>query len=642
MIKKIITLCGLLFLNTITNAQVYKIYDLQVLNTSILGVATGTSLVTTGDITGNRLFSTVSIGTPPFSVISTTNVPNLNASFLNGATFSSPGAIGNTTPNSGAFTNLTATVPIPITSGGTGNTTGTATINANLTGVITSVGNVTNTGSQTGTGNIFAMSISPTFTGIPAAPTASLGTNTTQLATTAFTTNIFGAAPAITQVSTGQVYQNLGARINRINDREFVGSATINDGLIWGISQGNQDYVSQNIPTTGSTSLSQLASLSSIGGVGGIFGTRSSDGVGVGTQSSAIMGVGINNYTTTPVITNSGYFEAQRKANAGITPSVNIQIANQGAFVDFNPYSSLVTPSSGSTFGVLVGSGAGRSGVNTASAAITIGNNGSDFNRGLVFQNGSLSSGEAISMYGGNYIRWYTTGGQPSNFILNEDNTTKQAGLYFNPSGNTVLGSAPSANSGANSTGSLTVNTITNAVNQIGISGAILGAVPIIAAQGTNANIGITIDSKGSSGVVIKGNTTGDPVPAGYYGEFPTPTNLSTVSLTNGVAANVSSVALGSGVWDVSCVVRFNPGVTTKTDVITVGVSTTSATFGAFGSFTQNVSGYAAGLAAKANMASPTDRLSLASPTTAYCVTSANFSISTMTADGSMRAMRAN
>lgn len=62
----------------------------------------------------------------------------------------------------------------------------TVTTNANLTGPITSSGNATAIASQTGTGATFAMSVGPTFTGVPAAPTAAADTNTTQLATTAF------------------------------------------------------------------------------------------------------------------------------------------------------------------------------------------------------------------------------------------------------------------------------------------------------------------------------------------------------------------------------------------------------------------------------------------------------------------------
>ena len=56
---------------------------------------------------------------------------------------------------------LTLTTPLAVTQGGTGATT------------------------STGTGST-VLSASPTFTGTPAAPTASYGTNTTQLATTAF------------------------------------------------------------------------------------------------------------------------------------------------------------------------------------------------------------------------------------------------------------------------------------------------------------------------------------------------------------------------------------------------------------------------------------------------------------------------
>jgi hypothetical protein len=52
--------------------------------------------------------SSVATGTAPFTVASTTNVPNLNASSLNGATFASPGAIGGTSPSTGAFTTLSA------------------------------------------------------------------------------------------------------------------------------------------------------------------------------------------------------------------------------------------------------------------------------------------------------------------------------------------------------------------------------------------------------------------------------------------------------------------------------------------------------------------------------------------------------
>lgn len=69
--------------------------------TGTVGVA---ALSASGVIT-----STVSTGTAPFTVASTTAVTNLNASLLVGNTWVSPGAIGSTTPSTGAFTTLSST-----------------------------------------------------------------------------------------------------------------------------------------------------------------------------------------------------------------------------------------------------------------------------------------------------------------------------------------------------------------------------------------------------------------------------------------------------------------------------------------------------------------------------------------------------
>jgi hypothetical protein len=56
-----------------------------------------------------QITSTIATGTAPFVVSSTTNVANLNASSLNGATFASPGAIGGTTAGTILGTTIKAT-----------------------------------------------------------------------------------------------------------------------------------------------------------------------------------------------------------------------------------------------------------------------------------------------------------------------------------------------------------------------------------------------------------------------------------------------------------------------------------------------------------------------------------------------------
>jgi hypothetical protein len=77
------------------------------------GALTGITTASMSD----QLTSTLATGTAPFAVASTTNVANLNASSLNGATFASPGAIGGTTSNTGAFTAMIAKGSPPTLSG---------------------------------------------------------------------------------------------------------------------------------------------------------------------------------------------------------------------------------------------------------------------------------------------------------------------------------------------------------------------------------------------------------------------------------------------------------------------------------------------------------------------------------------------
>jgi len=74
------------------------------------GLQSFDTLTATGQIS-----STLATGTAPLVVASTTVVANLNASLLGGATFAAPGSIGGTTPGSGSFTTISATGAITST-----------------------------------------------------------------------------------------------------------------------------------------------------------------------------------------------------------------------------------------------------------------------------------------------------------------------------------------------------------------------------------------------------------------------------------------------------------------------------------------------------------------------------------------------
>lgn len=113
----------------------------------------------------------------------------------------------------------------------------------------------------------------------------------------------------------------------------------------------------------------------------------------------------------------------------------------------------------------------------------------------------------------------------------------------------------------------------------------------------------------------------------------------SAVSLTTATAANVTSISLPAGDWDVSGVVDFHPGSTTTTTYLQGGISSTSATLGAQDSFFSDTHAIATTSIDAAKVV-PTVRLSLSTTTTVYLVAKAGFATSTLTAYGTIRASR--
>lgn len=120
---------------TISDVSGTLVFTSPALNTITFG--SGGATLSSGNYIAARFQSSVATGTAPFIVTSTTNVPNLNASSLNGATFAAPGAIGGTTPNTGRFTTLTETAiwitnAVPTISSGFGTTPSVTTNNGSI------------------------------------------------------------------------------------------------------------------------------------------------------------------------------------------------------------------------------------------------------------------------------------------------------------------------------------------------------------------------------------------------------------------------------------------------------------------------------------------------------------------------------
>ena len=151
-------------------------------------------------------------------------------------------------------------------------------------------------------------------------------------------------------------------------------------------------------------------------------------------------------------------------------------------------------------------------------------------------------------------------------------------------------------------------------------------------------NQGLTVNSV----LGIGGTILADNAQAGALGEFVQGQLLaaSPISLTSGTTANIVSISLTAGDWDISGIVDFLPAATTSITQFTAGISTTSATFGLQDTYCQISQ---AALVQGANMSSfdtPTIRISTASAITVYLVSRSVFTASTLTSYGTIRARR--
>jgi hypothetical protein len=183
------------------------------------------------------------------------------------------------------------------------------------------------------------------------------------------------------------------------------------------------------------------------------------------------------------------------------------------------------------------------------------------------------------------------------------------------------------------------------AVNAATLAGATFASPPV-AGYGSATPEPVAATTISATGLIspastigIKGTATNDSAQVGSLGEFPTPTNLTGVSLTVFVVANTSSVSLTAGNWIMQCGTAFAPTGSTVVQSLTVGISPTSATLGSAGTFTTAPGNPTAG-SGNPVIWSPLVDIKLASTTTEFCVASSNFSASTMTAGGFIRAWR--
>lgn len=156
-----------------------------------------------------------------------------------------------------------------------------------------------------------------------------------------------------------------------------------------------------------------------------------------------------------------------------------------------------------------------------------------------------------------------------------------------------------------------------------------------------------SLSRSGNGGIPVQGTNTNDSAASGFVGEYLSAeiTVGSAVSLSSGTAANVTSVSLTAGDWDVYGTIIYPNGATTRVFAASASLSLTSATsdssadrmnrmaISGSGAWTPGASEFRLGVAGA--------RFSLASTTTVFLVATGIFDTSTLSAYGKIWARRA-
>ena len=145
------------------------------------------------------------------------------------------------------------------------------------------------------------------------------------------------------------------------------------------------------------------------------------------------------------------------------------------------------------------------------------------------------------------------------------------------------------------------------------------------------------------------GTATNNNAIAGQIGEFVTATVAigAAVALTTAVASNVTSISLTAGDWDISAVLDHNIAATTSLTQLNASISLTSGALSpqaggsGLGTDATGTASFAAMIpTAGITQAIPLVRLSIAGTTSVFLVAQDAFTVSTISAYGTLRARR--